>query len=88
MQNLSDFSKQNNNVNNQRKTNDFNIVELVGKYGNLSQDELVCEFFKQVEKQKEEGSFDKNKIVSIANTLLPFLNSSQKELVNSILNKV
>lgn len=88
MQNLSDFSKQNNNVNNQSKTNDFNIVELVSKYGNLSQEELVSEFFKQVEKQKSEGSFDKNKIVSIANTLLPFLNSNQKELVKSILNKV
>ena len=91
MQNLSDYSKQNNINSTAKNTNneqDFNIVNLLNKYGKCSQDELISEFFNQVNKQKQEGTFDKNKITNIANLLLPFLNNEQKNIVLNILNKV
>lgn len=91
MQNLSDFSKNNsssfNNESSNQNTN-FNIMELLTRYGGKSQDELINEFFNQVEKQKQNGTFDKNKIVNIASAIMPFLNSEQKNLVSNILNKV
>ena len=91
MQNLSDFSKNNSSTftsDSSNQNSNLNIMELLTKYGGKSQNELINEFYKLVDKQKKEGTFDKNKIVNIASAIMPFLNSEQKNLVSNILNKV
>lgn len=91
MQNLSDFSKTNSSIHSNKNTESdstFSVVELINKYSRCSQDELIKEFFNHVEKQKREGNFDKNKIVNIANSVMPLLNSQQQIMIKELLNKV
>lgn len=68
--------------------NQENIENLYEKYKNFSSDELLGELYKNVAKQKTDGTFDYEKIKNTISGVLPYLNESQKNNLMTILEKI
>ena len=62
------------------------IEQQYKKYENMSRDNLLNELFKEVSKQKQNGTFDKNKLNSIKEMMLPYLDDAGKKNLESIIN--
>ena len=64
------------------------IEEMYNIYKNFSQDELTNELFKNIAKQKSDGTFDYEKINQTISQVLPYLNENQKNNLMTILQKI
>jgi hypothetical protein len=81
-----DIKKYSNDFNDvQSKTNE-DIEELIHKYSEYSQSELMSEFMRETEKRK--GEFSDEKLSSIKNILTPYLDDNQQQKLNDLLNMV
>ena len=88
---FSEFAKQNNSEKTQKEpTKEFsqNIENLYDKYKDFSQDELMQELAKNVNIQKQNGTFDFEHISNSVNMILPYLNEQQKQTIISLLNNL
>lgn len=74
--------------NEKQEINPENIEEIYNKYKDKSQSEIMQELFGQVQKQKQNGTFDYEKIVSMVNMMSPYLNQEQKNNILTILSKL
>lgn len=67
--NLYDYIN-NNEISSEDKLKAESIAEdLLNKYSGLSQDALMNEFIKEINKQKRNGTFNKEKIKSLINSV-------------------
>ncbi len=100
-QNIEKFNQKNQkskenlqkNANFQSKTQNFNddalksdIEEKLAKYKNYNQSELTAELFKEVNKQKQSGNLNSEKLDEIKTTLLPMLDQNQQKRLESLID--
>lgn len=91
--NLSDFADikiTGDEVEKKLKENNINTDNLkdnIKKYQNLTQQELMQEFIAVTKNQKQNGEIDNNKLNSMIENLSPYINTQQKEFLQSLIRK-
>ena len=69
------------------KTKD-NIGKIYDKYKDKNEDELKEELFNTINKQKQDGTFNKDSLENTLNKISPFLTQEQNQKINEILKKI
>ncbi len=62
--------------------------QTIDKYKDLSQQELYGELLKHANDLKSQGKLDSNTLNTISNTLSPMLNDEQKQLLETLINRI
>ena len=62
--------------------------DIINKYKNMNQGDLMSNLLTEAMKLKKEGKLDANSLNSLRSTLSPFLNAEQKEMLNNLINKI
>ena len=71
---------------NQEKANEYQ--DILNKYKNMDNNELMSNLFKEATKLKQQGKLDNSTLTNLKSTLSPFLNSEQQEMLNSLVNAI
>ena len=88
-QNNSNFNQNSTNQSHSNSKQDFSqYEETINKYKDLSQQDLYKELFTQASELKAQGKLDSNMLDTLSSTLTPMLNNEQKELLNSLINRI
>ncbi len=61
------------------------VEELINKFQNLSEPELIAELFNLINEKKRNGTFNPQEIENIANIISPLLNAEQREKMRNLL---
>lgn len=69
-------------------TKESDIGELVEKYRDKSEAELMSELMRITKAQRQEGIFDASSLSSAAEAIMPMLNAKQTEKLSEILSKL
>lgn len=64
------------------------VEELYDEYKDKNEDELLAELFKNVQKQKQDGTFDYDALVNTVNKIAPFLTKEQNLKIKDLLEKI
>ena len=90
MSNFSDYIKEENNRVEEKidKTKKQNYEEMINKYSSYSKNDLMSEFIKITLEKKKKGELTSGELNNLKTTILPFLNSEQKENLDKILQMV
>lgn len=88
MANFSDYNWSEKNKTQTQKPSEQDLEKLIDKYSELDSDSLMKEFLKMTLERKRQGKLDDNELSVIKNSILPYLNESQKQSLNSILEIV
>lgn len=96
--NVNDFVKktQDNNLTNEEENalNDLKdkygsqIEDLIGKFQNMNEAELITEVFKIINEKKRNGTFDPNEIDKLAEMIKPLLSEEQKKKMEQLINLI
>lgn len=73
------------------KTQNFNNVdveEVFNKYKDLEQDQLIKELYKNIEKQKNDGTYNYEKICEMVEKMTPFLSKEQALKIRQLLKEI
>ena len=82
------FCENNKKIIDENKEKANNYQSLIDKYKNMNQGELMSNLFTEANKLKQEGKLDSNSLNSMKDMISPFLNDEQKNMLNSIVNKI
>ena len=77
--NIKDFKTEN---------NEEKVKQTYEKYKNYSQDELLQELMRSVNAQKQNGTFDKERLLSTLSVVLPSLNDEQRSKLEELLSRL
>ena len=75
----------------QKQTNESSnksVEEMYNNYKNMNSTQLMQELFSQVNMQKQNGTFNFDKLNESINQVLPYLGEEQKNNLLSILNSL
>lgn len=64
------------------------VNELIGKYSGMSEGELMSALLEAVQKQKADGSFDRDELMNGVNSILPMLNDEQRKKLFGIVGLI
>lgn len=62
--------------------------DIINKYKDMDNNQLMQNLFQQANKLKQEGKLNSSMLNGLENTLAPFLNDEQKNLLNSLVNAI
>ncbi len=62
--------------------------EILNKYKNMNQSDLMTNLMSEASKLKKEGKLDSNSLSNLKTTLAPFLNSDQQNMLNNLINTI
>lgn len=62
--------------------------EILNKYKNMNQNDLMSNLFSEASKLKQEGKLDASTLNNLKSTLSPFLNDEQQEMLNNLINAI
>ena len=83
---------QNNNSNekilNENKEEASKYEDIINKYKNMNQSDLMSNLFFEANKLKKEGKLDANTLNGLKSTLSPFLNPDQQEMLINLINAI
>lgn len=90
MKSLSDFAEENIEPKTSARggVREETIRATYDKYKNMSQGELQDSLFKEVEKQKADGSFDINALEGALNNIAPMLSAEQMANIKNYLDRM
>ena len=71
-----------------QQTDTKNVEEIYDKYKDKNQDELLNELFNNVNKQKENGTFNYEAICNMVEKMSPFLTKEQNLRIKELLKKL
>ena len=77
--NIKDFKKEN---------KEEQVKQTVDKYKNLSKDQLMQELLLTVSRQKQNGTFDKDQLLSSLSLISPSLTNEQRTNLYSLVEKL
>lgn len=82
------FAKENEKIreDNPKKTQEYE--EILNKYKNMNQNDLMSNLMTEASKLKREGKLDSSSLSNLKSTLAPFLNNDQQELLNNLINTI
>ena len=88
---FKNFSKENEKKTNisteeQQKVNEYQ--DIINKYKNMDNNELMSNLFSEATKLKQQGKLDANTLNNLKSTLTPFLNNEQQQMLNSLINAI
>ena len=64
----------------QQKVNEYQ--DIINKYKNMDNNELMSNLFSEATKLKQQGKLDANTLNNLKSTLTPFLNNEQQQMLN------
>ena len=73
---------------NENKEDASKYEDILNKYKNMNQNDLMSNLFAEASKLKKEGKLDADTLSNLKSTLAPFLNSEQQEMLNSLVNAI
>lgn len=85
------FAKENTNTEkilNENKAQASEYEDIINKYKNMNQNDLMSNLFSEASKLKKEGKLDSNSLNNLKSTLSPFLTSQQQEMLNNLVNAI
>ncbi len=65
-----------------------NIKSAYEKYKDYSQNELYNEFLKETARQKANGSLNRDKLMALKDTIMPYLSQEEQQTLNQIFNDI
>lgn len=65
-----------------------NYEDIINKYKNMDSNELTKNLFAEATKLKNKGMLDASTLNNLRNTLSPFLNPDQKNMLNSLIDSL
>ena len=71
---------------NQAKANDYQ--DILNKYKNMDNNELMSNLFSEATRLKSEGKLDSESLNNLKSTLAPFLNNDQQNMLNNLVNAI
>ncbi len=82
------FAKDNENVikDNPKQADEYQ--DILNKYKDMDNNELMSNLFNEASKLKREGKLDYTSLNNLKTTLAPFLNDEQKQMLNSLVNAI
>ena len=82
------FAKENEKIleENKSKTNDYQ--DIINKYKNMDNNELMSNLFNEASRLKSEGKLDSQSLDNLKSTLAPFLNEQQQDMLNNLVNAI
>ncbi len=96
--NINDFVKegQNNNLDEEQQKALDNlkqeygpqIDDLIGRFQNMSEAELITEVFKIINEKKRNGTFNPQDIDNLAKIISPLLNEEQKKKMEQLIQLI
>ena len=72
------------NIKDQAKTKGYE--DILNKYKNMNQQDLMSSLFNEASKLKQQGKLDENSLNSLKGMLSPYLNGDQKNMLNSLID--
>lgn len=89
-QSLFEFANENpkGKTEDKKEINEKALKQKFDQYSKLSQGELLDELFSQVEKQKQSGEFNFEKIANQIEGIKPMLSNEQIKNINKLLNQI
>ena len=69
---------------NKDKANEYQ--DILNKYTNMDNNELMSNLFSEASKLKSEGKLDSESLNNLKSTLIPFLNTDQQNMLNNLIN--
>lgn len=82
------FAKENEKVVNENQQKADEYQDILNKYKNMSNNELMSNLFKEATKLKQQGKLDNSTLSNLKSTLSPFLNEEQQEMLNSLVKAI
>ena len=85
------FAKETNNTEkilNENKAQASEYENIINKYKDMNQNDLMSNLFFEASKLKKEGKLDTNSLNNLKSKLSPFLNSDQQEMLNNLVNAI
>ena len=71
---------------NQEKVNQYE--DIINKYKNMNNNELMQNLFTEASKLKQQGKLDNSSLNNLKTTIAPFLNREQKEMLNNLISAI
>ena len=84
------FSNHNEKTNNTNQTQEAadKYADILNKYKNMNNNELMQNLFSEASKLKSQGQLDESTLNVLKSTLSPFLNDKQQEMLNNLVNAI
>ncbi len=82
------FANENKNIIDENREQANQYEDILNKYKNMNQNDLMSNLFNEASKLKKEGKLDEQSLNSLKSTLSPFLNSEQQNMLNSLVNAI
>lgn len=82
------FAKENQHILDEDKKKTDQFQNLLDKYKNMSNDELMSNLFLEASKLKQEGKLDSSALSNLKATIDPFLNSEQQSMLDNIIDVI
>ena len=82
------FAKDNENILNSNKDKTSEYEDILNKYKDMNQSDLMSNLFNEATKLKQQGKLDSNTLQNLKSTLAPFLNPEQKNMLNSLVQAI
>ena len=80
---VKDNHKETEKILNENKEQADKYEDIINKYKNMNQNDLLSNLFSEATKLKQEGKLDSETLNSLKSSLSPFLNQEQKEMLNN-----
>ena len=71
---------------NKDKTNEYQ--DILNKYKDMNQNDLMSNLFYEATKLKQQGKLDSESLSNLKSTLSPFLNTEQQTMLNNLINAI
>ena len=84
---LSDFSEEELESDKEEIT-EKDLKEAYDKYKDLPEDELLKELYKEIDRQKKNGTFDIENLKFLVNSMAPMLTPEQLKNINALLERI
>ena len=86
------FAKENKNTTNQTENTNHDTTQeyqdIINKYKDMNSSDLMSNLFSEANKLKSQGKLDENSLNQLSNTLSPFLNTEQKQMLNNLVKAI
>ena len=83
-----EHSKEAEKIINENKEQASQYEDILNKYKDMNQGDLMSNLFSEASKLKSEGKLNNESLNSLKSTLSPFLNPEQKEMLNNLINAI
>lgn len=81
-----EHSKEAEKIINENKDQMSNYENIINKYKNMNENDLMSNLFFEASKLKKEGKLDASTLNNLKTTLTPYLNTQQQQMLTNLIN--